>query len=116
MNWPRLLTSVFAERMAGHVIGPHAGFLAKHAESRHGMREDRGLGDVGELQVAFRAFEAELTQVEAEAVVRLLEGMFRRGEIFHEGFTHAHALRALAREEKDLFHAPLPFPWRLSRR
>ena len=94
---------VFAEGVPGRADGVrHLG--ADRREHRGTVREDRGLGVVGEGELFFRALEHDLREGDPQRVVDGLEGLTRGGKPFREILPHAHLLRALPGAEPDRAH------------
>src|SRR5438477_2985553 len=55
----RYMRGVFAEAMPRNILWLHA-FFRKHTLSSDGNRKNRGLSDLGELQLVFRTFKTKL--------------------------------------------------------
>ncbi len=90
---------VFAEAVAGDVIGGKAGF-GEDGEGGGGDGEECGLGELGEFELVFGAFEAEAGEGVAESVIGGFEDVARGGVRIEEGLAHAYGLGTLAREEE----------------
>ena len=96
---------VFAERqpVGGH--GDDGGVLLDERRvARDAGGEERGLADVGAVELFLRSAEAELAEAaraEAGGLVRGAEDVGRRGAVLGPCLAHADNLRALAGAEED---------------
>ena len=62
--------------------------------------EDRGLRDLGQPNLVFWSFEAELRELVAKRVIGFVEGSARDRELVSQFFAHADGLGSLSGEEK----------------
>ncbi len=103
---------VLAQRMAGDIGGlpgdVEPRFARQDAHRRETDREQRGLGVLGQHQVALGALEHQPREVLRQGVVDLLEQKARRREGLGQRPTHAGRLRALPGKHKSPFHARSP--------
>mmetsp|Transcript_18033 Transcript_18033/g.46508 ORF Transcript_18033/g.46508 Transcript_18033/m.46508 type:complete len:526 (+) Transcript_18033:35-1612(+) len=76
--------------------------LAQLLDGRHRGREDRRLRDGRGVKLFLRPVHAEVQQVVAENLARLVEELLGLGNLLHDLLAHAHGLRALAGEEEGL--------------
>ena len=83
---------------------------AHDREHGAGVREDRGLGVVGEGELVLGALPHEAGERDAERVIDGGEGVARGGKPLGEILAHADLLRALAREEQDRHHRTTALP------
>src|SRR5579883_1662748 len=81
--------------MPGNEARPYA-FLCQHALRGNGNSEDCGLREFGQLELFFRAFEAQLRQRKTKRLVGFFEGLFCSGKFFVKIAAHADGLRALS--------------------
>ena len=93
---------VFAEAVAGDVIGGEAGF-GEDGEGGNGDGEQRRLGIFSELELVFGACKAEAGEGETERIVRFFKDAPRGGVRIGKTLAHTHGLRALAREKECSF-------------
>ena len=68
----------------------------QHAPRRDRHRQDRRLRDLGQLELVFRTFEAQLRKLVAERSVGFVEGLSRDRIQGGQFFAHAHGLRTLS--------------------
>ncbi len=94
--------------MADHDVGRDASRLDA-AQARKLGRDERGLLELGAGQLLERPVEAELRDIEADRVGRLVVHGARLGERLRHRAAHADVLRALAREAERDLHAAFPF-------
>jgi hypothetical protein len=99
---------VLPHGMADDEVGLDADGLHR-SQARERGRDEGRLLDIGARQLLDRALEADLGDVVADGLGRLVVDGTRFGEALGEGAAHADVLRALAREAKGDLHAvPLP--------
>ena len=93
------MRGIFPEAVSGDKGSLHALFV-ENAPGRNGNCEDRRLRNLGQAQLLFRAFEAQLRQRVAECVVSFFERLTSHGKMLGQVFAHTDCLRALAREQE----------------
>ena len=74
--------------------------LGQHAQRRHAHGQNRRLGILGQLQVFFGPFKAELRQRKSAGLIGLGKGLFGNRETLGKFAAHANRLRTLPRKEK----------------
>src|SRR6266404_9278441 len=70
-------------------------------QSRNRNGQDCRLGILSQLQLFFRAIEAELGERKAQSCVRFFKDLSGRRKLIGQILSHAHLLRALAGKEKS---------------
>src|SRR5258708_523920 len=101
--------------MTGNKIRFGKGLSFQRPQSRDRDGQNRRLGILSQLQLCFRAVEAELGERKAQSCVHFFKDLSGRRKVIGQVLSHAHLLRALAGKEKSYrsnrSHRPISFSY-----